>query len=222
MSLLINHTCDAFSHYLNSCSRNRLNMISEKQYFTLENMKIDHKMESNRIVYEVYPKNYYRRDEVAKHNKLNDFWVIVNKRVLDLSEFLERCYFENCHPTCPSVRILQNLACLPGMNRFFSLSQGGTSKMLGELLLYSGKDMSKFFVTIGDSKYKSGLDLSVFWAASTSEYGIANNLFWWNDPMYEIGRITSQEREVNVIDTHKSEFSVAFFFMNCSALFIKQ
>lgn len=89
------------------------------------------------------------------------------------------------------------------------------SKMLGELLLYSGKDMSKFFTSIGRSTYKSELDLSTFWATSTSDFGIANKLFWWNDPLYEIGRITAQERQIVLIDTHKGNLRLV------SALFLQ-
>lgn len=82
-----------------------MNEPSEKHYFTLRNTSIKQK-ESNRSIFKIYCKNYYRRDEVSQHNALNDFWVIVNERVLDLTEFLKRFYLDNCSNKSCQVRML--------------------------------------------------------------------------------------------------------------------
>lgn len=39
-------------------------------------------------------KNVYTVEEVAKHNSKNDCWIIVNKKVYDITKFIE----EDLHP----------------------------------------------------------------------------------------------------------------------------
>lgn len=37
----------------------------------------------------IYPKCYYRTSEVVHHIKYDDFWIILNQRVLDLSSLMK-------------------------------------------------------------------------------------------------------------------------------------
>lgn len=61
---------------------------------------------------------------------------------------------------------------------------------LQQLIKFSGIDISEIF----NSREKHKLEM--FDVKSQNEYGKAKNLFWWNDPTYIIGGVTSQERQV--------------------------
>lgn len=53
--------------------------------------------------------------------------------------------------------------------------------------------------------------LEMFDLKSQSDYGSKMNLFWWNDPTFVIGAITTQERNVCVHNKSKGEhFTILF------------
>lgn len=62
----------------------------------------------------------------------------------------------------------------------------------------------------------------MFDVKSENEYGKAKNLFWWNDPTYIIGGVTSQERQVCIyvktkgqnIQEKKKREKIFFFFLD--------
>lgn len=55
-------------------------------------MNISEKQDLNKV----YIKCYYRKFEVLNHIKCNDFWVILNQRVLDLSSLLRSMHELPC------------------------------------------------------------------------------------------------------------------------------
>lgn len=68
-------------------------------------------------------------------------------------------------------------------------------------MMFGGKDISKHFKPNGQPKHIVCLFLQI---PSTTEFGMARGLFWWNDPLYEIGQITEQERQIKIIAAKKS------------------
>lgn len=63
-----------------------------------------------------------------------------------------------------------------------------------QLIRFSGIDNSKMVDT------RESHRLEMFYLESQTDYGEQNHLFWWNDPFYIIGGITSRERQVCVLD----------------------
>lgn len=60
--------------------------------------------------------------------------------------------------------------------------------------MFGGSDLSKLFLE------EQNNNLEMFKLKSNSEYGKSNDLFWWNDPSYIIGGITTLERNICVRD----------------------
>lgn len=69
-----------------------LEMSPVKHYFTSKNMENLIQNRKKYQLFKVYTKNYYKRIEVSQHNKMNDFWVVINNRVLNLTELLKKFY----------------------------------------------------------------------------------------------------------------------------------
>lgn len=95
-------------------------------------------------------------------------------------------------------------------------------KLLDTLLIHAGKDISHYFDATGQPLRQisfSGKQMLILAAAmiespmpndSTSEAERAasaqtvaanTNYFWWNNPKYEIGMVTSYERRIRIINT---------------------
>lgn len=75
--------------------------------------------------------------------------------------------------------------------------------------MFGGTDISDLF-------WKRSLNkLEMFDLKSSSEYGQINDLFWWNDPAYVIGAITTQERHVCIRNKAKSMLvHILFIFIS--------
>lgn len=63
---------------------------------------------------------------------------------------------------------------------------------LEQLMMFGGSDVSELFFKRPKNK------LEMFDLTSPSEYGMKNNLHWWNDPVCIVGGITAQERHICV------------------------
>lgn len=60
-------------------------------------------------IYEkVYSKEYYLFDEVINHNTVDDFWLIINSRVLNLSPLLETYKNGNKREQAVSIKQISN------------------------------------------------------------------------------------------------------------------
>jgi len=124
-------------------------------------------------------KKFYLHDEVVIHNELDDAWVVLNNKVLNISYL-----FKN-------------------VDNIFA----GT--LLLELLRYAGKDISDFFDQNGQpleeisySGKKHPL-LSATLIKSTADQIIGSTVstFWWCNPRNEIGFVTQQERIIRIVNT---------------------
>lgn len=120
---------------------------------------------------------YFLKDEVVVHKCVHNFWIIIYGKILDLTSFLE--------------------------TRTSSMT-----KSLELLLQYGGKDLSHFFdKETGKPIMRmtaSGNMVPIFppvLEKSDSDYFGNRHLYWWNDPMYVIGQITSQPRKIRIINT---------------------
>lgn len=70
-----------------TCFQTTLNILTKfEASLDLWNMKTDVNLTNSE---NVYPKCYYRAFEVLCHIKIDDFWVILNRRVLDLSNLMK-------------------------------------------------------------------------------------------------------------------------------------
>lgn len=78
--------------------------------------------------------------------------------------------------------------------------------MYQQLMSCGGKEITHFFDKNGQPIFKINRSrqilpiLDIILERSKSNFGIANNLFWWNDPIYARGRITSAARRITIID----------------------
>lgn len=70
---------------------------------------------------------------------------------------------------------------------------------MDQLSIFGGTDISKLF---GD-RLKNKLEM--FELKSYTEHGQLNGLFWWNDPVYVIGSITTRERHICVRNKAESK-----------------
>jgi len=75
------------------------------------------------------------------------------------------------------------------------------------LIAYAGKDLSTFFNRYGspqmrlDVKGKSEPLLPAVFELANSDFEKTRECYWWEDPLYLIGRLTSQERRLRIINT---------------------
>lgn len=122
---------------------------------------------------------FYLHDEVVIHNELDDAWVVLNNKVLNISHL-----FKNVD----------------------SIYDG---TLLLELLRYVGKNISDFFDENGQPLERISYSgkkhplLAATLVESTADQSIGSTLctFWWNNPRYEIGFVTRQERIIRIVNT---------------------
>lgn len=120
---------------------------------------------------------YFLKDEVVVHKCINGFWIIIYGKVLDLTSFLG--------------------------TRTHSMT-----KSLELLLQYGGKDISSFFEKETGKPIMrmtaSGNMVPIFppvLEKPDSDFFEHRHLYWWQDPMYVIGQITTQPRKIRIINT---------------------
>lgn len=146
-------------------------------------------------------RKYYLFNEIVIHNKIDDIWIVINDKVLDLTDL-----FRNV------------------VNTYDKL-------LLNQLLIYAGKDISHFFdkntkpleqisllgkkcplllATLIKSTADQPQQLHQYHQQSnslnatmktTTETAIPTHLFWWNNPKYEIGFVTKHKRQIRIINT---------------------
>lgn len=63
--------------------------------------------------------------------------------------------------------------------------------------MFGGTDLTELF------NERATRHLELFDLKSQSDYGRANDLFWWNDPACIIGSITIRERHVSIHNKQK-------------------
>ncbi|XP_037961096.1 cytochrome b5 domain-containing protein 1 [Teleopsis dalmanni] len=119
----------------------------------------------------------YKRDEVAPHNKLDDFWVIFYGKVLNLTPFIQdRLFTWNCN--------LSYLAAFGG-------------KDISHFFYENGEPITEI-------SGRSGVIRVVFTpileTARTATAKSINDL-WTRDPLYHIGNITACVRTVRIVNT---------------------
>lgn len=128
----------------------------------------------------MFAKKFYLHDEIVIHNKLDDLWVVLNNKVLDLSDL-----FKNFDSIFDEIALM-------------------------ELWKYAGKNISTFFDSNGQplkqisySGRNQPLLAATLVKSMTNQIdgSTAANTFWWNNPKYEIGFVTQQERIIRIINT---------------------
>lgn len=73
--------------------------------------------------------------------------------------------------------------------------------------MLEGHDITELFENRDKNK------LEVFDLKSPADIGKQNNLYWWNDPAFVIGVITTQERHVCITNTMEGMYILALFFI---------
>jgi hypothetical protein len=114
---------------------------------------------------------YYIRNEVYLHNRLDNCWVIINDTVFDLTAF-------------------------------FKMREDSMNSALEYLVAFAGKDISIYFDDNScplRSIDQYGREFCVLPAAA--EKTPMREMFWWQDPIFFIGKLTEQARNIRIINT---------------------
>lgn len=132
---------------------------------------------------------YFTQDEVVIHNSQTDMWVIVNGRVLDLTNFIMK--------RLETMNDVSLFSCdgLESLN-FVQL------KSLRLLIQLAGKDLSSYFDDKGEPLKRinqHGNSIPVFPPALEKDHGGSD--FWWHDPKCFIGKVTCMDRRIRIINT---------------------
>lgn len=151
----------------------------------------------------IYVKNHFRAIEVLSHRQPNDFWIIFFGRILNLTEITKAVNQLPADDENYKVYLSNDwIFCNEFKCKLFFSSHKAT-KALQE---FGGIEVEQLCTP---RNFRTG----IFGLKSSSAYGIANNLYWWNDPTYVIGMLTTRERKVMVLD--KSEGII-----QCKMLFL--
>lgn len=127
-------------------------------------------------------RKYFLRDEVLLHNRVEDAWVVLQGKVIDVTEIF-------CQPLSD---VSQKQP-----KRFVTFS----FQSLKYLLAFAGKDISHFFDKRGKPKTRitiNGTEIPVLPAAFHFTF---ENIYWWEDPDLVVGYITFRPRKLRIINT---------------------
>lgn len=148
----------------------------------------------------VYPKKFHRVSDVLSRFQPDDFWIRLNRRVFNLTSLTKQIdepdyiQIEDYYVSCLSVQ-KENLFLFElKLIAFVIILQS-----IKQLLHFGGLDVNDLF----EDRLKSQMEM--FDLKSKSAYGIANDLYWWNDPTYEIGQVTVQDRHVCIKSRTKGQ-----------------
>ncbi|XP_053691715.1 cytochrome b5 domain-containing protein 1 [Sabethes cyaneus] len=114
-------------------------------------------------------KDFFLRDEVVVHNRIDSAWVIVHGNVFNIT-------------------VLFN-------------DSNQSQKIYQLLLAFAGKDLSIYFNDSNTAKYrisKDGIRVPVF--PSVKIRNKLTDRLWWKDQSLLLGKITSQERKIRVVN----------------------
>lgn len=160
-------------------------------------MKVDSVKLNNR---KLYNKMFFREFDVLHHIKPNDFWVILNRRVLDLSHLVQMIDELPSTNNDLTVRIYNFLLKKNiSSSTHLYLQCLYFKQALHQLCMFGGTDVSKLFAD------RKGNQLEMFDLKSNTEYGRLNGCHWWNDPVLIVGSITARERHICVRNKSKGK-----------------
>lgn len=183
-------------------------------------MKVKNMKLNNR---KLYNKMFFREFDVLHHIKPNDFWVVLNRRVLDLSQLVQLIDELPSNNNDLTVRISLTanfiLKIVLPVHIFIHkrlyfdfviffvafFASICVIQALHQLCMFGGTDVSKLF---SDRK---GNQLEMFNLKSNTEYGRLHGCFWWNDPVLIVGSITARERHICVRNKSKGKLEYICF-----------
>lgn len=173
-------------------------------------------MKPKKLIYRnLYNKKFFREFDVWHHIKPNDFWLILNRRVLDLSHLVKMIDELPNNITDSTVSNWAHFCAfvLCDLGKIIikwkiCVFLDFTLQALHQLSMFGGSDVSDLFSKRQQNK------LEMFQLKSSTAYGKLNGCFWWNDPVYIIGSITTRERHICVRNKTKGELAKWYFEFN--------